>query len=62
MAACVEVEVDPSTGAPRLLEICQAFECGAILNPANLQAQVEGSIIMGLGGALREELLFAKGS
>ena len=61
VAACVEVEVDPGTGAPRLLEICQAFECGAILNPANLQAQVEGSIIMGLGGALREELLFANG-
>ena len=54
VAACVEVEVDPSSGAPRLLEICQAYECGAILNPANLKAQIEGSIIMGLGGALRE--------
>jgi isoquinoline 1-oxidoreductase len=61
VAACVEVEVDPRTGAPRLLEICQAFECGAILNPANLRAQVEGSIVMALGGALREEILFANG-
>jgi isoquinoline 1-oxidoreductase len=61
VAACVEVEVDPKTGAPRLLEICQAFECGAILNPAGLRAQVEGCILMGLGGALREELLFAGG-
>jgi isoquinoline 1-oxidoreductase len=61
VAACVEVEVDPRTGSPRLLEICQAFECGAILNPANLQAQVEGCIVMALGGALREELLFANG-
>jgi CO/xanthine dehydrogenase Mo-binding subunit len=61
VAACVEVEIDPKTKAPRLLEICQAYECGAILNPANLKAQVEGCIIMGLGGALREELLFAGG-
>lgn len=61
VAACVEVEVDPKTGVPKLLEICEAFECGAVLNPANLQAQVEGCIIMGLGAVLREQLLFASG-
>jgi isoquinoline 1-oxidoreductase len=61
VAACVEVAVDAATGTPRLLEICQAFECGAILNPANLRAQVEGCIVMGLGAALREEILFENG-
>ena len=61
VAACVEVEVDSKSGVPRLLEICQAFECGAILNPAGLRAQVEGCILMALGGALREEILFAGG-
>jgi len=61
VAACVEVEVDPKTKEPKLIEICQAFECGAILNPANLRAQVEGCIVMGIGGALREEILFADG-
>jgi isoquinoline 1-oxidoreductase len=60
VAACVEVEIDAKTGVPRLLEICQAFECGAILNPAGLKAQVEGCILMGLA-ALREEVLFAGG-
>lgn len=60
VAACAEVEVDPNTGTPRLVEICQAFECGAILNPVNLKAQVEGCIVMGLA-ALREEILFADG-
>jgi isoquinoline 1-oxidoreductase len=60
VAACVEVEIDRQTGAPRLMEICQAFECGAVLNPAGLKAQVEGCILMGLA-ALREELLFANG-
>jgi len=61
VAACVEVEVDPKTGVPKLLEICQAYECGSILNPAGLRAQVEGCILMGLGAALREEIRFAGG-
>jgi isoquinoline 1-oxidoreductase len=61
VAACVEVEVDAKTGAPRLLEICEAYECGAILNPDNLKAQVEGCILMGLGPVLREEMRFSNG-
>jgi isoquinoline 1-oxidoreductase len=61
VAACCEVEVDRRTGAPKVTEIVQAFECGAILNPANLRAQVEGCIVMGLGPALREEVLFKGG-
>jgi isoquinoline 1-oxidoreductase len=61
VAACCEVEVDRTTGAPRVVEVVQAFECGAILNPANLRSQVEGAIMMGLGPALREESLFKDG-
>jgi isoquinoline 1-oxidoreductase len=61
VAACCEVAVDPRTGAPRVTEVVQAFECGAILNPANLRAQVEGCVMMGLGPALREEALFQNG-
>ena len=41
--------------------VCQVFDCGPILNPANLLAQVQGAIIMGLGPALREEINFEKG-
>lgn len=61
VAACVEVEVDPKSGTPKLLEICEAYECGAIVNPDGLRQQVEGAILMGLGGALREEILFEGG-
>ena len=61
VAACVEVEMDRESGAPKLIEIVEAFECGAILNPANLRAQVEGCIMMGLGPALREEIQFEGG-
>jgi len=40
---------------------CQVFECGAVLNPENLLAQVQGALLMGLGPALREEILFENG-
>lgn len=61
VAACVEVEVDAKARTVRLVEIVEAFECGAILNPWNTRSQVEGCILMGLGAALREEILFDNG-
>jgi isoquinoline 1-oxidoreductase len=42
-------------------EVCEAFECGPILNPAGLLSQVQGCIVMALGGALSEELEFRDG-
>ncbi|MBL8227944.1 MAG: xanthine dehydrogenase family protein molybdopterin-binding subunit [Bryobacterales bacterium] len=59
VAACAEVEI--VSGQVRVREICMAFECGAIMNPANLRAQVEGSIVQGLGAALTEEIQFEGG-
>jgi nicotinate dehydrogenase subunit B len=60
VACCARIEVDDS-GRFKVLQVCEAFECGAIQNPTNLKAQVEGAIIMGLGGALREEMRFQNG-
>jgi isoquinoline 1-oxidoreductase len=59
VAACAEVAVE--NGKLRVVHVCQAYECGTILNPKNLEAQVAGSILMGLGGALFEEIKFADG-
>jgi isoquinoline 1-oxidoreductase len=59
VAACAEVEI--ADGEIHVLSVCQAYECGAIQNPQNLRAQVEGCIIMGLGGALYEEIRFKDG-
>ncbi len=61
VAACVEVELDRIQKKFRVRHICEAFECGAIVNPANLLSQVQGAIIMGLGAALREEMQFEDG-
>jgi isoquinoline 1-oxidoreductase len=61
VAACVEVQLDRKANKIRVSHICQAFECGKILNPANLLSQVQGAIVMGLGAALREEVQFENG-
>jgi len=45
----------------RVRHVCQAFECGAILNPANLNSQVQGAVMQGLGPALREVSSFENG-
>jgi isoquinoline 1-oxidoreductase len=62
VAACVEVAIDRKQNKIKVTHVCQAFECGKILNPANLLSQVQGGIIMGLGAALREEMQFENGT
>ncbi len=61
VAACVEVAIDRKRGEIKVREVCEAFECGPIINPANLTSQVQGCIVMGLGGALFEEIQFEDG-
>jgi isoquinoline 1-oxidoreductase subunit beta len=61
VATCAAVEVDRGSGEVHVRQVCQAFECGAVLNPANLVSQNQGCVIMGLGGILREEIRFRDG-
>jgi isoquinoline 1-oxidoreductase len=61
VAACVEVELDFDRKKIIPRHISEVFECGAVINPDNLRAQVEGAIIMGLGPVLREEMRFENG-
>lgn len=60
VANCVEVAIG-SDKEVRVLRAVTAFECGAIVNPEQLRNQIEGSVIMGLGGALFEAIDFANG-
>ncbi len=60
VACCAEVSVGDD-GTFRVTRVAEAFECGAIQNPANLKAQVDGAILMGLGGALTEAMEFRDG-
>ncbi len=59
VASVVEVAVDG--GNVRVVRVVTAFDCGAVVNPDHLKNQVEGSIVMGLGGALFEALQFENG-
>lgn len=61
VATCVEVEADTKTGKVRVVRALSAFECGAVVNPDGLKNQVEGSMVMGLGGALFEAMEFENG-
>jgi isoquinoline 1-oxidoreductase len=61
VATCAEVAVDKSAGEVKVVRVVTAFECGAILNPEHLKNQVEGGVVMGLGGALFEAVHFADG-
>jgi len=61
VAACAEVRVERTQNALTVLHVGEVFECGAVVNPSNLLAQVQGCILMGLGPALREEMRFANG-
>ncbi|NDQ57977.1 MAG: molybdopterin-dependent oxidoreductase [Acidipila sp.] len=61
VATAVEVAVDPATGAVKVVRVVTAFECGAIVNPDHLLNQIQGSNIMGLGGALFEAIEFENG-
>lgn len=61
VATCAEVAANRETGAVRVVRAVAAFECGAVVNPNHLKNQIEGAIVMGLGGALFEQIEFADG-
>jgi isoquinoline 1-oxidoreductase len=55
IACCVEVAMSASREV-KVERVVAAWDCGAIVNPNHLKNQVEGAIVMGLGGALFEEI------
>ena len=60
LATVAEVEVNPAR-ALRIVRVVEAFECGAVVNPNGLRNQIEGSIMMGIGGAMFEAVRFENG-
>ncbi|MGH9812545.1 MAG: molybdopterin cofactor-binding domain-containing protein, partial [Candidatus Acidiferrales bacterium] len=60
-AQAVEVSVDPETGEIKVDRITVAHDCGRALNPITVEGQVIGSVWMGLGQAVQEEMLYNEG-
>lgn len=62
MSACAaEVEVDTETGKVSVLQMVSAVDAGKAVNPRQCHLQNEGSMIMSLGSALFEEMVFDNG-
>jgi carbon-monoxide dehydrogenase large subunit len=59
---CVVVltEVDVQTGSVRLDRIVAVEDCGTVINPMIVEAQVQGAIAQGIGGALYEEFVYGE--
>ena len=53
--ACT-VAVDPGTGIVEVLKYVVSHDCGTIVNPMIVEAQVVGGVAQGLGTALYEEI------
>jgi len=57
-AAIAEVDVDPSTGIINVERVWIAHDIGRSINPVLVMGQVEGSVYMGLGEVLMEEMTY----
>jgi 4-hydroxybenzoyl-CoA reductase subunit alpha len=57
-AAVAEVDVDPSTGIVVVERVWIAHDIGKSINPMLVMGQVEGSVYMGLGEILMEEMAY----
>jgi len=60
-AQAAEVTVDLETGQVRVDRIVAAHDCGRALNPLAVDGQVIGSVYMGMGQALQEEMVWKDG-
>jgi isoquinoline 1-oxidoreductase len=61
VASFAEVSADKDLKRVRVERVVTAFECGAVINPDCLRNQIEGAVVMGLGGALTEAIRFENG-
>jgi len=51
------VEVDTALGTTRVLEVVAAHDVGRAINPVQVEGQIQGGILQGLGLALMEEYI-----
>jgi CO/xanthine dehydrogenase Mo-binding subunit len=54
----VEVEVDTETGQFEIIRVVAAHDVGRAVNPLAIEGQIEGGVIMGLGYATMEEIVW----
>ena len=57
----VDVSVDTDTGIVEVLNVYTAADIGKAINPKNVEGQVEGGTVQGIGMALMEEQVIKEG-
>jgi 4-hydroxybenzoyl-CoA reductase subunit alpha len=60
-AQVAEVSVDEDTGEVTVHKVWAAHDCGRALNPVAVEGQIIGSVWMGMGQALTEEMVWKDG-
>ena len=60
-AQVVEVSVDDETGVVTVDKVWVAHDCGKALNRLSVEGQVQGSVWMGMGQAMSEEVAYHEG-
>jgi 4-hydroxybenzoyl-CoA reductase subunit alpha len=60
-AQVAEVSVDEETGEVIVHKVWASHDCGRALNPVAVEGQIVGSVWMGLGQALQEEMVWKNG-
>jgi carbon-monoxide dehydrogenase large subunit len=53
-----EVEIDPETGAIRVLRYVVVDDVGTVINPLTLAGQIHGGVAQGIGQAFTEHLVY----
>jgi nicotinate dehydrogenase subunit B len=61
IGAVADVEVDRATGDIRVVRFYIVHDCGQIINPNGVKAQIEGSVIQTVSRTLKEEIAFDRG-
>jgi CO/xanthine dehydrogenase Mo-binding subunit len=57
----VDVEVNTDTGVVEVLNVYTAADIGKAINPKNVEGQIEGGTVQGIGMALMEEQVIKEG-
>jgi isoquinoline 1-oxidoreductase subunit beta len=60
VAQVVEISM-PTPGEPKVERVVTALDCGTIINPDQVRAQVEGAVGFGLGAIMQEEVTLTNG-
>jgi isoquinoline 1-oxidoreductase beta subunit len=61
IAQVAEVSVNRGDGIVKVHRVVCAVDCGPVVNPAIITAQMKGAIIMGLSASMHESIDFSKG-